>query len=455
MSAATLNHSTTADREITATRVFDAPRDLVWEAWTDPKHIAQWWGPIGFRNTIVSMDVRPGGIWDFVMHGPDGRDYDNKIRYVEIVRPERIVYDHCSAPNFHVTVNFAEEGRKTRLTMTMLFETAELRDGVAKAYGAVEGLQQTLGRLAEHLAGTAPHSVRVVRTFDAPRARVFAAWTDSKQLAKWFGPHRFTNPVCEIDARPGGDIRIEMRGPDGVTYPHRGTVTDLAAPERLSFTLDLLGDDGQPLIQATIAASFHDANGKTRVELDAQFRSVPEMAAAIARAEEGWTQSFERLAGVALTDERKLVVTRVFDAPREVVFDAWTQEEHLRRWWSPKTFTTSHVKVDLRVGGLFHYCMRAPDGKEYWGRGIYREIVRPERIVYSDSFADAEGNAVDPSHYGISDAEPDSQEVTITFREERGKTRVTLEHAIPAGTHRDGAGQGWNEMLDKLEGAVG
>ena len=153
MSAASIKASPTADREISATRVFDAPRDLVWKAWTDPQHIAQWWGPKGFSNTIVSMDVRPGGLWDFVMHGPDGRNYDNKIRYVEIVPPERLVYDHISAPNFHVTVSFEEEHGKTRLTMTMLFETAELRDGVVKAYGAVEGLHQTLGRLEDHLAG--------------------------------------------------------------------------------------------------------------------------------------------------------------------------------------------------------------------------------------------------------------------------------------------------------------
>src|SRR5207248_2469506 len=93
------------DREIVATRIFDAPRELVFKVWTDPKHIGNWWGPKGFATTTFSMDVRPGGVWRFVMHGPDGRDYENKITYLEVVAPERIVYKHggdadCEPVNF-------------------------------------------------------------------------------------------------------------------------------------------------------------------------------------------------------------------------------------------------------------------------------------------------------------------------------------------------------------------
>jgi uncharacterized protein YndB with AHSA1/START domain len=143
--------SITADGEIAATRTLDAPRELVWKMWTDPNHIAQWWGPNGFTNTIHEMDVRPGGVWRFVMHGPDGVDYQNKILYREVVEPERLVYDHVSGPQFHATVFFAEEGNKTRLNMRMLFESAELRDKVAREFGAVEGLNRTLGRLEERL----------------------------------------------------------------------------------------------------------------------------------------------------------------------------------------------------------------------------------------------------------------------------------------------------------------
>jgi uncharacterized protein YndB with AHSA1/START domain len=143
----------TADREISTSRVFDAPRELVWRVWTEPEHIAKWWGPNGFRNTIKTMDVRPDGVWEFVMHGPDGRDYKNRVVYREVVKPERLEYQHGPEPLFDVTVTFEEEGpRKTRVSMTTLFPTAAERDRVVKVYGAIEGMHQTLGRMAEYVA---------------------------------------------------------------------------------------------------------------------------------------------------------------------------------------------------------------------------------------------------------------------------------------------------------------
>jgi uncharacterized protein YndB with AHSA1/START domain len=111
---------TTSDREIVVSRVFDAPRELVFDAWTDPEQVVQWWGPHGFTTTIQEMDVRPGGVWRFVMHSSDGTDYDNKVVFVEVVKPERLVYDHgggeeSDIQQFHVTVTFVEEDGKTRL----------------------------------------------------------------------------------------------------------------------------------------------------------------------------------------------------------------------------------------------------------------------------------------------------------------------------------------------------
>jgi len=146
-----------ADREILVSRVFDGPRALVVKAWTDAKHLAQWWGPKAFTITTYEMDFRPGGVWRFVMHGPDGRDYKNENVYVEIAEPERLVFKHVSAPQFQMTVTFADDGHKTRLTVQMLFESAALRDKTVKEFGAVEGLKQTLGRLGEHVARLAEH----------------------------------------------------------------------------------------------------------------------------------------------------------------------------------------------------------------------------------------------------------------------------------------------------------
>lgn len=140
-----------SDCEIVTRRQLDAPRELVFDAWTDPVHVAKWWGPTGFTNTIYEMDVRPGGVWRFVMHGPDGTDYQNRNVYVEIVRPERIIFDHVSGPIFRMFATFEEEDGGTLLTMRMVFKSAEERNNVVERFGAVEGAKQTLQRLVEFL----------------------------------------------------------------------------------------------------------------------------------------------------------------------------------------------------------------------------------------------------------------------------------------------------------------
>jgi uncharacterized protein YndB with AHSA1/START domain len=145
----------TADREIVTTRTFEAPRDLVFKMWTDRRHIEQWWGPNGFTTTIQEMDVRPGGMWRFVMHGPDGTDYQNRITYEEVVEPERLVYAHGDdnePEQFRGIVTFEDEEGKTRLTLRTIFASAEERDRVVREVGAIDGAKQTLGRLAEYLA---------------------------------------------------------------------------------------------------------------------------------------------------------------------------------------------------------------------------------------------------------------------------------------------------------------
>ncbi len=138
------------------TRIFAAPRALVFQMWTDPKHLAQWWGPNGFTTTTSTFDMRPGGTWRFVMHGPDGRDYENRITFEEVVPPERIVYRHGGGDDvepvqFRTTVLFEDLGDKTRLTMRGQFPSAAERDRVIREYGADTGLAQTLARLAEYL----------------------------------------------------------------------------------------------------------------------------------------------------------------------------------------------------------------------------------------------------------------------------------------------------------------
>ena len=112
-----------SDREIVSMRTLASPRALVFKAWTDPEHLARWWGPKGFTNTFERFDLRPGGHWDFVMHGPDGKDYENHSVFIEIVAPARLVFQHVSGPRFLVTVTIEEAEEKTRVVFRMGFES--------------------------------------------------------------------------------------------------------------------------------------------------------------------------------------------------------------------------------------------------------------------------------------------------------------------------------------------
>jgi len=147
---------TASDREFVLTRVFDAPRELVFEAWTDPRHLIQWWGPRGFTNTFHEISVRPGGVWRFIMHGPDGVDYPNRIDFHQVVEPELITYAHRDdvedgGVHFHARIDFEAVGCQTRLTLRLIFDTVEARDRTVEDSGASEGGNQTLDRLGEEL----------------------------------------------------------------------------------------------------------------------------------------------------------------------------------------------------------------------------------------------------------------------------------------------------------------
>ena len=152
---ATLEQSATADREIVVSRVISAPRELVFEAFTEVRHLSRWWGPEGFSTTTRSFEFREGGAWDFVMHGPDGTDYQEWITWTEIAAPERIALLHGESrddPNaFESVLTFASDGAATRIEMRTVFPTKELRDEAVEKYHAIEGGEQTLSNLAAHV----------------------------------------------------------------------------------------------------------------------------------------------------------------------------------------------------------------------------------------------------------------------------------------------------------------
>ena len=147
--------SATADREIVISRVIEAPRELVFEAFTEVRHLSRWWGPTGFTTTTRSFEFRVGGEWEFVMHGPDGTDYQEWITWTEIVPPERIALRHGESRGdphaFESVLRFAPDGGATWLEMRTVFLTKELRDEAVERYHAIEGGQQTLGNLAAYV----------------------------------------------------------------------------------------------------------------------------------------------------------------------------------------------------------------------------------------------------------------------------------------------------------------
>lgn len=244
----------TTDRDITVSRLIPAPRSRVWRAWTDPVRIVQWWGPRGFTTTTQSFDLRPGGHWQFVMHGPppDRQDFPNYITFEEVVHEARLVYKHGgkagSEPvNFRVTATFQDAPGGTLLTMHMTFPSREAKDFVVNNYGALEGARQNAARLEEFLTAEAPTpaTFAISRTFRAPLAQVWRAWTERERLEQWFGPKgcRLTSP--HLDLRVGGSFlyRMEM-GP--ATHWARWVFEEVSPRSRLVFTVGFCDEHGNP-----------------------------------------------------------------------------------------------------------------------------------------------------------------------------------------------------------------
>ncbi|HET9823735.1 MAG TPA: SRPBCC domain-containing protein, partial [Chitinophagaceae bacterium] len=333
-------------RQLTISRVVNAPRELVWKVWTDPEHIKNWWGPNGFTNTIFQMDVKPGGVWDFIMHGPDGTDYKNKSVYKEIVKYAKIVYDHLSGPKFRSTVTFTEQGNKTLINIEMLFETAEERDNVVKVFKADVGLRQNIYKLEGYLRKvSSEREMTLERVINAPRALVFAAWTDPRQLEKWWGPKGFTNPVCDVDVRPGGKILIHMRAEDGAVYPMDGEFHEIVEPKKLVFTSAALDKNGKRLFEVLNTVNFTEENGKTKLKIHAAVSKITDEGKPfIEGMNEGWNQTIDRLDDYAQgrshnkgnTMDSSVVIERTFNATVEAVWKAITDIEQMKQWYFPQ-----------------------------------------------------------------------------------------------------------------------
>ncbi len=287
----TVDVTTPTDRSVQVTRVFDAPRDLIWEAHTNPELLRRWLlGPDGWTMPVCEIDLKVGGTSRFVWRGPDGTDMGMHGVYREIVPPERIVHTELFDEDWTggetlVTTVLHEQADRTILTTTVRYASREARDGTLNS-GMEQGVAASYDRLAELLASTltrgdsqgqdeltttveaAPTSDRelvLTRIIDAPREKVFKAWTDPELLKQWFTPLPFTTPVAELDVRPGGANLIVMRDPEGNDFPNRGVYLEVVENERLVFT-DAYTKAWEPSQKPfmTVILTFEDEGGKTR-----------------------------------------------------------------------------------------------------------------------------------------------------------------------------------------------
>jgi uncharacterized protein YndB with AHSA1/START domain len=310
-----------AANEIVISRVFAAPRAMVWGALADPWQVGQWWGPTGFTTTILEMDLRSGGKWRLIMHGPDGTNYPNEMNFTEVIPMERIRLELTGGRegaeplHFHKTMTFTDEEGGTRFTIRIAFASAEERDRNVREYGSIEGGKQTMERLdaylherkshpIEKLAGApATHELRITRTFNAPRELVWRAWTDPAMAKQWSGPKPFPAFHMELGKKPGDRWRIGLRG----CRPHTdiptelwqgGVLREFVPPERLVYTFAWenrasvgLPEDGDPH-ETVVTVRLEEHAGKTTMHFHQAFFAT---AAERDGHNGGWTSSFERL----------------------------------------------------------------------------------------------------------------------------------------------------------------
>ena len=301
-----------------------------------------------------------------------------------------------------------------------------------------------------------PNTPRMLltRVLDAPRARVFKAWTDANEVAQWWGPKGFTNPLCEINCRAGGTMRIDMRGPDGTVYPMSGTYREVSAPERIVFVSAALDANGKPIFEVLHTVTFAEEGAKTRLTVQAQvIKSTPAAAPYLKGQEAGWSQSLDRLeaqmtgapARHTSTRHGTFVLERVFAFKAAEVFAAWADPAAKARWFrGPDPWRALERESEFRVGGAEHVKGGWPGGMTTHFRARYHDIVPNERIVYVYDMH------VNETLISISLA-------TIEFKVEKSGTRLILTEQGAFLDDYDDAGareKGTGMLLEQLDAAL-
>jgi uncharacterized protein YndB with AHSA1/START domain len=303
--------------ELYINRVYDAPVAAVWDAWTDPKQAAKWWGPRGFTITTHSKDLKPGGHWHYTMHGPDGTDYPNKTKYFEVEKHKKLVYDHGAndeqAPLFRVTVEFSENKGKTKMEMTMTLPTPEAARETAK-FNKKAGGNSTWDRLAEYLEKESSGKEKFVvnRSFDTDIETMYEMWTDPKHFEKWLPPAGMDMEFVRADLRPGGSTFYFMHG-NNVKMYGRTEYLNFDKPHGLAYVQEFCDEHEKPArhpmmptwpakMLTTVQLS-EEGPGKTRVTItwepagDVTKEELETFIKMRGGMSQGWGGSFDKLEG--------------------------------------------------------------------------------------------------------------------------------------------------------------
>jgi uncharacterized protein YndB with AHSA1/START domain len=293
----------------------------------------------------------------------------------------------------------------------------------------------------------------MTRVFDAPRERVFDVLTKAEHIQKWWGPKGLSVPLAEMDARVGGEIFVGERGSDGVMRYFAGVVREITRPSRVVFGFHFVDEkrqrvgmsavgvpddwEGEIVQEATLAAE----GPRTRVTI--RLTGFPSSKFG-EMAKYGMAESFDRLQNavaddmtVTPTGDREIVITRTFNAPRRLVYEALTKAEHIKNWWGPRQYGAVSATADFRAGGRYRFAQQGPDGEVAF-RGEIRE-ASPERMVYTEEFEAMPGHIA---------------ETTVTLEERDGKTFMTLRSLYQSREDRDAviaSGMEWGARLSYLQ----
>ncbi len=303
--------------EIYLTRLYDADVKTVWDAWTDPKQVAKWWGPRGFTLTTHSKDLRPGGHWSYTMHGPDGKDWENKTIYHEVEKYSRLVYDHGGnddrPPLFRVTVTFQDVKGKTLMEMAMAFENPEVAKQMA-GFIKQAGGNSTWDRLAEFLTHevSGKETFVINRTFRAPIETLYDLWTKPEHVTHWLAPTGVEMEFVRADIRPGGKSFFRMFDA-GQTFEFFGLIeyVEMSRPLKLVYQQQFADASGKvsrhphaptwPETMLTTVAFASEGPNETRVTVNWEISGTAtreELEAFIQERggmTQGWTGSFDKL----------------------------------------------------------------------------------------------------------------------------------------------------------------